>query len=87
MNAHPHTVPLATAPETPVPAEATGFAQHLMQATRTLVPQFEREITGSRAYEALPQEVTSRVTPFRDRQGSDGFRPTLFAPSAPPHLG
>ncbi len=41
MNAHPHSVQLATEPEAPARHEASGFAQHLMQAARTLVPLFE----------------------------------------------
>ena len=41
MNAHPHSVPLAAEPEAPALREATGFAQHLMQAATALVPLFE----------------------------------------------
>ena len=41
MNAHPHSVPLATEAEPPALPDASRFAQNLMQATRTLVPQFE----------------------------------------------
>ena len=31
MNAHPHSVQLATEPDAPALPEAPGFAQHLMQ--------------------------------------------------------
>ena len=41
MNAHPQSVPLATLAEAPSLPEAAGFAQHLMQAAKTLVPLFE----------------------------------------------
>ena len=39
MNAHPHSIPLA--PEAPALCEASGFAQHLLQAATSLVPLFE----------------------------------------------
>ena len=41
MNAHPHSVPLAPEAEAPARPEASRFAQNLIQAARTLVPQFE----------------------------------------------
>ena len=41
MNAHPHSTPLAPEPEAPARPEASRFAHNLIQAARTLVPQFE----------------------------------------------
>ncbi|KAA0909708.1 methylase, partial [Aquicoccus porphyridii] len=41
MNAHPHSVPLAPEAETPARSEASRFAQNLLLAAKTLVPQFE----------------------------------------------
>ena len=41
MNAHPHSVQLATEPEAPALRETSGFAQQLMQAATSLVPLFE----------------------------------------------
>ena len=38
MNAHPHSVQLATEPDAPALPEAPGFAQHLMQVAKALVP-------------------------------------------------
>jgi predicted RNA methylase len=41
MNAHPHSVPLATLAEAPARPEPARFAQNLMQAATILVPLFE----------------------------------------------
>ena len=41
MNAHPHSVQLATEPEAPALPDAARFAQNLMQAAKILVPVFE----------------------------------------------
>ena len=41
MNAHPHSVQLATEPEAPALPDAPRFAQNLMQAAKILVPVFE----------------------------------------------
>lgn len=41
MNAHPHSAPLAPEPEAPARPEASRFAHNLIQAAKTLVPQFE----------------------------------------------
>ena len=41
MNAHPHSVPLAPAPEAPARPETSRFAHNLIQVARTLVPLFE----------------------------------------------
>jgi len=41
MNAYPYSVPLAPEAEAHARPEASRFAQHLMQAARTLAPMFE----------------------------------------------
>ena len=41
MNAHPHSAPLAPEAEPHALPDASRFAQNLLQAARTLVPQFE----------------------------------------------
>ncbi len=41
MNAHPHSVPLATDAEAPALRASCDFAQNLMQAASALVPQLE----------------------------------------------
>jgi len=41
MNAHPHSVQLATEPEAPALPASAGFAEQLMQAAKTLLPLFE----------------------------------------------
>ena len=58
MNAHPHSVPLATLAEAPALPEATDFSQHLMQAATSLVPQFEAgEAIGAATLRAAMEEA------------------------------
>ena len=57
MNAHPHSVQLATEPDAPALPEAPGFAQHLMQVAKALVPLFEagRSIDAAALRTAMEQ--------------------------------
>ena len=59
MNAHPHSVQLATEPDAPALPEAPGFAQHLMQVAKALVPLFEagRSIDAAALRAALRRSI------------------------------
>ena len=76
MNAHPHSVQLATEPEAPALPDAPRFAQNLMQAAKILVPVFEagRSIDAAALRAAMeeafgieiPDEVAEKITTVQD---------------------
>ena len=76
MNAHPHSVQLATEPEAPALPAAAGFAEHLMQAAKTLLPLFEagRSIDAA-ALRAAMEEAFGQMTPVAPGSGKTPMRP------------
>ncbi len=58
MNAYPHSVPLEIESEAPALPGASGFAQHLIRAAKTLVPMFEAgKVIDAAALRAAMEEA------------------------------